>query len=61
MAITLKPFVRFTSFNFWLVGLEALYAFILASHRPQVTVAIFDIFLTSLNKPFEMYRELCVI
>ena len=25
MAITLQPFVRFTSFNFWLVGLDALY------------------------------------
>ncbi len=25
MAITLQPFVRFTSFNFWLVGLRALY------------------------------------
>ena len=25
MVITLQPFVRFTSFNFWLVGLRALY------------------------------------
>ena len=25
MAITSQPFVRFTSFNFWLVGLRALY------------------------------------
>ena len=28
MAITSKPFIRFTSFNFWLVGLDALYHFI---------------------------------
>ncbi len=25
MAITLQPFVQFTSFNFWLVGLDAHY------------------------------------
>ncbi len=25
MTITSQPFVRFTSFNFWLVGLRALY------------------------------------
>ncbi len=25
MAITLQPFVWFTSFNFWLVGLDSLY------------------------------------
>ena len=29
MAITSQPFVRFTSFNFWLVGLDALYQFTL--------------------------------
>ncbi len=28
MAITLQPFVRFTSFNFWLVALDLFYNFL---------------------------------
>ncbi len=31
MAITSQPFVQFTSINFWLVGLDALYLLILAA------------------------------
>ncbi len=27
MAITSQPFIRFTSFNFWLVALDSLYHF----------------------------------
>ena len=28
MAITSQPFILFTSFNFWLAGLDSLYNFV---------------------------------
>ncbi len=40
MAITLQPFIRFTSFNFWLVGLDATFYHFIPTHIPLVTVAL---------------------